>query len=194
MLKKSLFVNEDAYDRYNGELHFYIASGVILILCGAIMIIIPNITNNLSFVVSISWLLFLCGILSFIRPFAYGRGFADFVMSLCTGLFYVVAGWSASSSYLQAMENSRFVLSLMLFLTGISCILAFSSLLQSITLPFLVLNGIAEIIGAIFLISGEPNYDVIYIYWIIGILLIISGLDYFIQSKILSHFREKNKT
>jgi hypothetical protein len=193
MLKKSFFLSENAYNRYSGELHFYIASGILLALSGVIMIMIPDLTNNLILVVSLSWLLLLCAFLSFIRPFIYGRGFADMVMGICTGLFYAVVSLSASSSNIQAIDGSRFILSFILFFSGVSCLLAFSSFIHIITLPFLVMTGIAELICGILLLTGEPNYNVVYIYWLVGLMLIMSGFDYFTQGKILAQLRDKSK-
>lgn len=193
MLKKSFFLNENAYNRYSGELHFYIASGILLTLAGVIMIIIPDLPNNLTLVVSLSWLLLLCAFLSFIRPFIYGKGFADMVMAICTGLFYSVSSVSASFSNIQAINNSRFILSFILFFSGISCILAFSSFINKIKMPFLVIIGIAEFICAILILTGEPNYNVFYIYWLIGLLIIMNGFDYFTQGKMLARLRYQRK-
>jgi hypothetical protein len=192
MLKKSFSLSENVYG-YNGEMHFYIASGVLLALSGVVMILIPTLTNNLALVVALSWLLLLCTFLSFIRPFIYGRGFADMVMGICTGLFYAIASLSASSSNIQAINSSRFVLSFILLFSGVSCILAFSSIIHIITLPFLVMTGVAEFVCAILLLAGVKDYNVFYIYWLVGLLLIMNGFDYFTQGKILSQISYKSK-
>jgi uncharacterized membrane protein HdeD (DUF308 family) len=190
MLKKSFFLNEDAHDRYHGELHFYIASGVLLIISGVIMILIPAVTNNLGLIVSLSWLLLLCSFLSFVRPFIYGRGFADRVMSICSGLFYAVAGWSVTLSS-QDIDGSRFSLSFIMLFTGVSCILAFSSLINVIMLPGLIITGISELVCGLLLLTGQPSYNVFYIYCLVGLLLVIGGLDYFAQAKILARLNNK---
>jgi hypothetical protein len=193
MLKKSFFMCEHSNHNYKGELHFYVALGILLFLSGTIMIIIPILTGNLAFVLSLSWLLLLCALLSFIRPFIYGRGFADMVMGICTGVFYAVASVATSFSDIQIINGSRLILSFMLIFSGISCILAFSSFIHITVLPFLVITGFAELICGILILTGLPSYNVFYIYWLVGLLLILSSFDYFTQCKILLQSIDKRK-
>ena len=193
MLKKSFFMFQHSNYNYNGELHFYVGLGILLFLSGVIMFIIPIFTDNTAFVLSLSWLLILCALLSFIRPFIYGRGFADMVMGVCTGLFYAIASVSVSSTNIQIINGSRLILSLMLLFSGISCIVAFSSFIHLTILPFLIFTGFAEIICGILMLIGFPSFDVFYIYWLVGLLLVLSGFDYFTQGKILSQFINKSK-
>jgi hypothetical protein len=181
MLKQSAFVSDTSRAKLAGEEKYYIIFSVILFVSGALLLMIPIFDKNGVFILLESWVLLLALVFCIIRPLIYSRGIADAVMAVFTAVFYGVLEFSLGSN-LTAIENFRLLICISLFLTGILRILAFTQMMTTTSLPLLTVCGISEMTAAVLIFFEVPSSGAQMIYFFIGMTVIISACESFLES------------
>ena len=158
---------------------------------GLALMLIPSAADRGWLILAEGWLLLACMILIFLRPVFFNRGFADFVMGVCSSAYYALLSWAVNSPDIGAVGNFRTFLCIGLFFTGVAKILTFAGLLDSAALWFLLLEGIVEILSAFLLIFKFPSSQPFVLYLFCGFLLAVEGFESMAESHVLSRFAGK---
>lgn len=181
MFRKSVYLDNTGR-KIKSESVFYIVLGILLCISGLVMLTVPILKQSGVIVFVAGWIFLFDMLLSLLRPIFYNRGFTDAVMGLFTTLLYGLVSWSVSTPYAENIESYRLVLCIAIFFTGMSKILVFASLIETIALPLLLINGITDVVCSVLLLMGIPAGGTYFIYWYIGLLTIFSGFEYLSES------------
>jgi hypothetical protein len=180
MHRQSAFVCETSHARLHGEAHYCFAFSVTRFLCGALFFFIPFDRYGL-FILIEGWLLLAALGFCLLRPLFYGRGVADFVMSLFIMALYGLLGFSLGSTA-YSIENYGMAISFALFFAGLSRIVAFARMIVVVNLPLLLVCGLFEMTAAVLLFIGWPGDDAAVICWFSGTALVLSGFESLAES------------
>ena len=187
----SAYLSEKSRQNYRRECRFYIASGMVLLLGGLLLLVLPVVPQRAVVAFAASWLTFIALILSLLRPAVYGKGLADTVMGAITGFFYGLAGWLAGSSSLAAADGYRLVLFAVLTFASISRLLVFARMLMVTALPMLAVSCAAYLAAGVLILLGYPGGGAA-VYWFMGMLLLVDAAEMFAQAGSLSGLAEEH--
>lgn len=175
MRRQSAFVCESSRTRLHGEKRYCIVYSAALFLCGTVFFLIPFDKNGL-FLLAEGWLLLFAFGLCLLRPAFFGRGVADFVMTLFCCALYALLGYAIGKTA-DSIRDYAIAISLAFFFSGLSRLIAFAGLIVVVCLPLLPVCGLFEIAAAVLLFYGWPDDDAFVLCWFIGVALILSGFE-----------------
>lgn len=175
MKRRSVLVNHEKAERH--EAGYLFAAGAVVLVCGLAVLFMPAFSWRPAVVFGVCWLFMLAMGLCFLRVLFYSRGFADFVMGVCSALFYGALSWALNPARPADIETYREALWALLFFAGISKLVAFAQLLGNTTLPFLPVSAATDVTASVLLVLALPNYDAFYLYFYTGFAVVAAGLE-----------------
>lgn len=176
MLRQSSFVKDTSCARTASEKKYYIAFAVALFVCGVLFLILPPLDVNGILIMVSSWVLVAVLALALLRPLLFSRGVADVAMAIITGAYYGVLEMSLGTT-VNSIADYRLMISIALFIAGLSRIFVYARMIEIINLPLLLISGFSEMLSAFLIFFGWPSESAPMIYWYIGMTMIISGFD-----------------
>lgn len=177
MKRLSSFFENEGEQRARSERKFYLAFGAVLALAGVLLLMFPIDAGYGLIVLLGGWILFIAVILSVLRPLLYRRGIADLVMGIIGAALFAMIGWAAGGVNINNIENYKFSICVLLIFAGIANTLVFARMMAIIGLPLLLFCAVADIAVALLMMVGFPDGRVPMIYWYLGMLLILNGLE-----------------
>lgn len=193
MFKVSSYLDEDAEERLNNERGYYRVFGALLFAAGISMLLLPILPGRAFVVLITTWLLFLCAILSVLRPMTYSRGVADVCMGLITAVYYAILSWASSGTDYNYIWGFRLILCVILIFAGFAKMLVFARLAPSVGLPLLLFCGLADVAVALLLFLGIPDSRTQTFYWFLGMLLVLGGLETLSEAYFLKSYTQKRR-
>jgi uncharacterized membrane protein HdeD (DUF308 family) len=192
MSRESAFFSDKtdtASTRYKNESRFYVLFGIVLAVCGMLLLTLPVIHLSILFFVA-SWLLFVAVILAIIRPAMYARGLPDAVMGLLSAAFYGFIGYIADGENLMDIEGYKLALCVFLLFVGLARLIVFARMITVVNMPMQLICFAANILSAALLLWGVPSSKASTVYWYAGMLLLVDAVESFTEAIALSRHVE----
>lgn|GEM_PF-2675881 len=166
-----------------GKNIWFILLGLLLIICGIILLVTPIATTE-ALSLLIGWLSVFCGAATIVHAF-FTRNVGGFFLWLLVGIAYVIFGWLILTNILAAMLALSIVFAIYLFVIGILKISTAISLKNYANWIWLFLSGfLSVILGILFMYS--PLMGALFIGIMIGLDFMIFGLSLILLSSAMA--------
>lgn len=176
MLKTSSFIVEHSRAHSAKEERYYIIYAAALFLCGVLFLLIPLFYLHGLLILLEGWVLLAVFAMTILRPLFYTRGVADAVMEIFIGSLYAYLCFSLGSS-VSSIEDFKLGLCAVMFLAGISRIIAYARMIVIVNIPLMPICGFAEILSSILIFADFPIEGYHMMYWFLGMTTILAGFE-----------------